>query len=135
MIRLTLILGLCWFSFSLFLALLPSPCYTDGAGLLCGVLKTLLSRGPECPKVLAATHFHEIFRDDLLDPDHTPITFLHMEIMFSSDDGEVLPAEDGGDVKERIAKGREKILYLYRCDVFRFASNPFHSQILRDPAG
>ncbi|KAJ7644219.1 DNA mismatch repair protein MutS [Roridomyces roridus] len=48
---------------------------TDGAGLFCGVL--------------AATHFHDVFREDLLDPD-APITFVHMQVMFSSSSGNVL---------------------------------------------
>ncbi|CAG8786426.1 15533_t:CDS:10, partial [Racocetra persica] len=32
---------------------------TDGAGLFCGVMEHLLKRGRDCPKVVAATHFHE----------------------------------------------------------------------------
>ncbi|KAJ3340321.1 MutS protein msh5 [Gonapodya sp. JEL0774] len=39
---------------------------TDGVGLFCGVVQSLLDRGPECPKVLLATHFHEIFSNSLL---------------------------------------------------------------------
>ncbi|KAG7088348.1 hypothetical protein E1B28_012352 [Marasmius oreades] len=56
----------------------------NGAGLLCGVLKHLLDRGPSCPKVLVATHFHDIFREGLLDPCSMPITFLHMQVMFAT---------------------------------------------------
>jgi DNA mismatch repair protein MSH5 len=93
--------------------------FIDGAGLLCGVLKTLISRGPECPKVLVATHFHELFRQDLLDPDRTPITFLHMEIMFASDDGEVFAVEIDDQMNERVAGVGEKIVYLYRYDILR----------------
>ncbi|KAJ6559109.1 DNA mismatch repair protein MutS [Mycena vulgaris] len=66
--------------------------FLDGAGLFCGVLKHLLNRGPNCPKVLAATHFHDVFREDLLDPDAVPITFLHMQVMFTSSSGHVLDA-------------------------------------------
>ncbi|KAJ7134704.1 DNA mismatch repair protein MutS [Mycena epipterygia] len=64
-----------------------------GAGLFCGVLKHLLNRGPNCPKVLAATHFHDVFREDLLDPDAVPITFLHMQVLFSSSNGHVLDTD------------------------------------------
>ncbi|KAL1744418.1 DNA mismatch repair protein MutS [Schizophyllum fasciatum] len=59
---------------------------SDGAGLFCGVLKHLLDRGPDCPKVMAATHFHDVFREDLLDPDSTPIAFMHMQVMFATED-------------------------------------------------
>ncbi|KAL1699469.1 DNA mismatch repair protein MutS [Schizophyllum commune] len=59
---------------------------TDGAGLFCGVLKHLLDRGPDCPKVMAATHFHDVFREDLLDPESVPIAFLHMQVMFEKED-------------------------------------------------
>jgi DNA mismatch repair protein MSH5 len=31
---------------------------SDGAGLACAVFDHLLSLGPKCPKVVAATHFH-----------------------------------------------------------------------------
>ncbi|KAJ6508696.1 muts domain V-domain-containing protein [Mycena sanguinolenta] len=83
-----------------------------GAGLFCGVLKHLINRGPNCPKVLAATHFHDVFREELLDPDTIPLTFLHMQVMFTSSSGQILDganAESTHDLK----KG-EKITYLYR---------------------
>ncbi|KAK7048433.1 muts 5 [Favolaschia claudopus] len=101
---------------------------TDGAGLFCGVLKHFLNRGPDCPKVLAATHFHDVFREDLLDPDAVPITFLHMQVMFTSSDGHVLdpawtqhlvkpvldPAGQDQDPYTRASNKPEKITYLYR---------------------
>ncbi|KAH7919581.1 hypothetical protein BV22DRAFT_1108014 [Leucogyrophana mollusca] len=109
---------------------------TDGAGLFCGVLKHLLNRGADCPKVLAATHFHEVFRKDLFDPRTLPVTFLHMQVMFTSDSGEVLgnsrsattatssrasnidhdrddPSTENEEAGHKIAPG-EKITYLYR---------------------
>ncbi|KAG5638725.1 hypothetical protein H0H81_010708 [Sphagnurus paluster] len=100
----------------------------DGAGLFCGVLKHLLARGAACPKVLAATHFHDVFRTDLLDPLRTPIAFRHMQIMFTSSDGLPLHTSDlsttnsdtlSSEVKtdvggvRRVGAG-EKITYLYR---------------------
>ncbi|KAI4527251.1 hypothetical protein K525DRAFT_285435 [Schizophyllum commune Loenen D] len=63
----------------------PVP-FDYGAGLFCGVLKHLLDRGPDCPKVMAATHFHDVFREDLLDPESVPIAFLHMQVMFEKED-------------------------------------------------
>jgi hypothetical protein len=56
---------------------------TDGAGILCGVLKHFLNRKDQCPKILVTTHFHEIFREDLLNPKLVPISFQHMQVMFT----------------------------------------------------
>lgn len=38
---------------------------------------------------MAATHFHDVFREDLLDPESVPIAFLHMQVMFTTEDGEI----------------------------------------------
>ncbi|KAH7915490.1 DNA mismatch repair protein MutS [Hygrophoropsis aurantiaca] len=104
-----------------------------GAGLFCGVLKHLLKRGAGCPKVLAATHFHEVFRKDLFDPKTLPVTFLHMQVMFTSGNGELLGHnrdttksrlsrtsavdDEGSDAEDefphKVTPG-EKITYLYR---------------------
>jgi DNA mismatch repair protein MSH5 len=51
----------------------------DGAGLLCGALQHLLRRGQDCPKVLVATHFHEIFENGFL-PVQPQLEFGHMEV-------------------------------------------------------
>ncbi|KAG2153131.1 DNA mismatch repair protein MutS [Suillus bovinus] len=104
----------------------PRCKHNYGAGLFCGVIKHLLNRGSQCPKVLAATHFHEVFQKDMLDPHKFPITFFHMQVLFTSSKGNNL---DPGDVSisedldltnhERseptfsVAPG-EKITYLYR---------------------
>ncbi|KAG7440868.1 uncharacterized protein BT62DRAFT_1080549 [Guyanagaster necrorhizus] len=96
---------------------------TDGAGLLCGVLKHLMDRGANCPKVLVATHFHDVFREELLDPDSTPITFLHMQVLFTSSTGTILGSRestpsaktewDRSSIDRQVNPG-EKITYLYR---------------------
>ena len=93
-------------------------CLTDGAGLFCGLLTHLLARGAACPKVLAATHFHEVFREDILNPTIHPITFVHMKVMLTSSTGKVLnpQASDGEDednASNRLRPG-EGITYLYR---------------------
>lgn len=97
----------------------------DGSGLFCGVIKHLLNRGSQCPKVLAATHFHEIFQKDMLDPHKFPITFLHMQVLFTSSKGNLNPddmsisGDSDSTNHERVeptsvvAPG-EKITYLYR---------------------
>ena len=51
----------------------------DGAGLSCGVFEHLLSLGNARPKVLGATHFHEIFEHGFLKP-RTELAFGHMEV-------------------------------------------------------
>ena len=101
--------------------------FPDGAGLLCGVLRSLLSRGAESPKVLVATHFHEIFHEDLLNP-NLPITFLHMQILLpdlpeidadgENADGrsgdEDFEDDDAVEIARRQLRYGETITYLYR---------------------
>ncbi|KAJ3802460.1 muts domain V-domain-containing protein [Lentinula aff. detonsa] len=104
---------------------------TDGAGLLCGVIKHLLSRKSNCPKVLVATHFHDVFREEILDPESVPISFLHMQVMFTARDGKLI--ETGSPSNSLSSRGlpvtpstarptsaatqeeqRDEITYLYR---------------------
>ncbi|KAH8104687.1 DNA mismatch repair protein MutS [Cristinia sonorae] len=101
----------------------------DGAGLFCGVLKHLVNRGTSCPRVLVATHFHDVFRDDILNPDDLPITFVHMQVLLTSSKGELMAAsesrpgavaydfqnslEDDDQSEVHIAPN-ERITYLYR---------------------
>jgi DNA mismatch repair protein MSH5 len=94
----------------------------DGAGLFCGVLKHFLDRGPDCPKVLAATHFHEVFTEKLLNPRNIPIMFCHMQVIFcASEAGELENGGGGGGAsltssqRNGIKTGSgDKITYLYR---------------------
>ncbi|KAL1306915.1 hypothetical protein AAFC00_005558 [Neodothiora populina] len=51
----------------------------DGAGLAAGVYRHLLNRGSESPKVLAATHFHEIFEGGFLRAGPS-LAFGHLEV-------------------------------------------------------
>ncbi|KAI0838978.1 muts domain V-domain-containing protein [Hypoxylon sp. FL0890] len=56
----------------------------DGAGLVTAVLDHFTSLGPERPKVLAATHFHEIFEGQFLV--ETPeLAFAHMNVRLHFD--------------------------------------------------
>ena len=60
----------------------------DGAGLACGVFEYLLNLGPEkSPKVVAATHFHEIFENGFL-KSRPALQFAHMEVQLSSNANE-----------------------------------------------
>ena len=86
------------------------------------MLKHLLGRGSSCPNVIATTHFHELFHNDLLSPYRLPINFVHMQIMLSSDkENEILDprepttsSEEDDDVSVRLRPG-DKIVYLYKC--------------------
>ncbi|KAF1953404.1 hypothetical protein CC80DRAFT_518265 [Byssothecium circinans] len=69
---------------------------SDGAGLACAVFKHLLSLGGDRSKVLAATHFHEIFENGLLKPS-PGLAFGHMEVR----------------VDEQAPRLEEQIAYLY----------------------
>jgi DNA mismatch repair protein MSH5 len=88
-----------------------------------------LNRGTECPKVLVATHFHDVFDEEILDPDSIPVSFYHMQVMFISKTGDIVDPNassehsPGASVafpstpaeRESIVNSRpEKITYLYR---------------------
>ncbi|KAI9058149.1 hypothetical protein FKP32DRAFT_1582301 [Trametes sanguinea] len=93
----------------------------DGAGLFCGVLRYFLASDDRCPKVVATTHFHEVFHDDLLNPYKLPITCLHMQVLLASNlheqvvptDGTALADEDEDENCAILARG-DKITYLYK---------------------
>ena len=51
----------------------------DGAGLACGIFEYFLALGPDRPKVLGATHFHEIFECGALQ-ERPELAFGHMEV-------------------------------------------------------
>ncbi|CAK45383.1 mutS protein msh5 [Aspergillus niger] len=61
----------------------------DGIGLACGVLENLLNR-EDAPKVIAATHFHEILANGYLKP-RPQLQLGHMEVRVHEEPGE---AED-----------------------------------------
>lgn len=52
----------------------------DGAALFAATCIELLKRGHDCPRTLAATHFHEVFHSDLL-PESLPYQPAHMEMI------------------------------------------------------
>ncbi|GAB7348558.1 hypothetical protein MBLNU459_g6949t1 [Dothideomycetes sp. NU459] len=56
----------------------------DGAGLAAGLFNHLLNRGAECPKVIGATHFHEIFESGFLLP-RPSLAFGHFEVRVDVD--------------------------------------------------
>ncbi|KAJ9389582.1 hypothetical protein DTO063F5_2075 [Paecilomyces variotii] len=70
--------------------------WSDGAGLVCGVLEYLLDLNDNRPKVLAATHFHELFENRLL-AERPELQFGHMEVQ----------------IDERSKRSGNHITYLY----------------------
>ncbi|GFF46840.1 DNA mismatch repair protein MSH5 [Aspergillus lentulus] len=56
---------------------------SDGIGLACGILEHLLSL-EDAPKVIAATHFHEIFENRFLQP-RPRLQLGHMEVRISAE--------------------------------------------------
>ncbi len=60
----------------------------DGAGLACGVFEHFLTLVNARPKVLGATHYHEIFESNLLSP-RPQLAFGHMDVCLDQDAEEV----------------------------------------------
>ncbi|USW47708.1 Putative DNA mismatch repair protein MutS, core [Septoria linicola] len=78
----------------------------DGAGLAAGVFEHLLQRGAHCPKVLGATHFHEIFESGFL-PSRPALGFSHMEV----------------EVHDEQSEAENRITYLYNLRSGRSSSS------------
>jgi DNA mismatch repair protein MSH5 len=51
----------------------------DGAGLMSALLDHFLTLGPQSPRMIAATHFHEIFEGRHLE-NHPQLMFAHMDV-------------------------------------------------------
>ncbi|KAG0641233.1 muts domain V-domain-containing protein [Tuber brumale] len=79
---------------------------SDGAGLACSVFENLLSRGKDRPKVISATHYHEIVENGML-IDHTHLQFAQMKILL---DHKAVEPED-------------QITYLYKLEMGRSTSS------------
>jgi DNA mismatch repair protein MSH5 len=89
----------------------------DGAGLFCGVITHLQTRAGGCPKVLAATHFHDVFGADVLRADAPLVGYVHMQVMLSTAQGAVVLADDRSSTAGDESEARRlagKITYLYR---------------------
>ncbi|KAI1373621.1 muts domain V-domain-containing protein [Hypoxylon crocopeplum] len=83
----------------------------DGAGLVTAVLDHFTSLGPEKPKVLAATHFHEIFESQFLV--ETPeLAFGHMDVRLDLD---APTMEDQVTYLFQLAQGRSISSFGSRC--------------------
>lgn len=80
-------------------------------------MKYLLELGLRCPRTLIATHFHEVFRDEeeLISPSALPISFVHMQVLLTSVDGDICIEgdEEQGRAGIMLQQG-ESITYLYK---------------------
>ena len=86
----------------------------DGAGLMAGVLQHIVELGTETPKVLAATHFHEIFGLGLFDEATEPgLRHAHMQVRV--DRNHALTEVKGKNKQKRgFAQPAEEVTYLYQ---------------------
>ena len=73
----------------------------DGAGLACGVFEHFLELGDDRPKVLGATHFHEIFENGFLPP-RPSLQYGRMEVRIDGDAAEM----------------ENQVTYLYKCGTY-----------------
>jgi DNA mismatch repair protein MSH5 len=73
--------------------------------------------------VLVATHFHDVFREGILDPKDMPINFCHMQVMFTTSSGAIVGVDDsseppvldsGCDITNLKATAQDNITHLYR---------------------
>ncbi|XXG99069.1 hypothetical protein Hte_005403 [Hypoxylon texense] len=83
----------------------------DGAGLVTAVLDHFTSLGPERPKVLAATHFHEIFESQFL-VESPELAFGHMDVRIDFD---APTTEDQVTYLFQLAPGRSISSFGSRC--------------------
>ncbi|KAI5287670.1 MutS protein msh5, partial [Ascosphaera aggregata] len=90
---------------------------SDGAGLACGLFEYLLGLGNERPRVLGATHFHEIFETGFL-VQRPHLAFGHMEIQIN-------PASH--DLEDQITYLYNKVSFGMNCA----AMNGIDGEILR----
>lgn len=83
----------------------------DGAGLVAALLDHFLSLGSETPKVLAATHFHEIFEHNFL-RESPRLVFAHMDVRV---DLEAKNSEDQVTYLFCVVPGRSSSSFGSRC--------------------
>ncbi|KAI1304784.1 putative MSH5 protein [Xylaria venustula] len=83
----------------------------DGAGLMTAAINHFASLGPERPKLLVATHFHEIFENDFL-RESAELAFANMKIHV---DLNALTSEDQVTYLYQFAPGRSISSFGSRC--------------------
>lgn len=83
----------------------------DGAGLVTALLNHFVNLGNDAPKVLAATHFHEIFEQDLLHG-APRLALAHMDVRV---DLEANHSDDQVTYLFRLTPGRSASSFGSRC--------------------
>ncbi|GAA6016434.1 hypothetical protein JCM11491_002410 [Sporobolomyces phaffii] len=88
---------------------------SDGAGLFCGVVQTLLQLGRTTPRVAVSTHFQSVFANGLLSP-QLPCHLAHMEVLIHDSASSYTSSRVAGTSStSSIAKPCiETLTYLYR---------------------
>lgn len=85
---------------------------TDGAGLMTAFLDHFLNLDDDRPKVVVATHFHEIFENGFLTDKDKDLAFAHMEVRIDMD---AVDADDQMTFLFRLMPGRSTSSYGCRC--------------------
>lgn len=90
----------------------------DGAGLAAGVFRYLLSLGAKAPKVVACTHFHEIFEQGLMSESSIGLGLRQMEVQVTEKHRS--PNESGTHNSEvvylyNVRPGRSTLSYGTQC--------------------
>lgn len=88
----------------------------DGAGLAAGVFRHLLSLGPDGPRTVAATHFHEIFDLGLFDG-FGNIALAHMEVRVTEQHDRDSDGRHNSEVRYlyNLRAGRSDLSYGAQC--------------------
>jgi DNA mismatch repair protein MSH5 len=100
----------------------------DGAGLAAGVLQHFIDLGPECPKVLAATHFHEIFELGLFE-DEPNLAHAHMQVYVSDRPTRPANTDTSSELEDvvylyQLQQGRSMLSYGAQCAAMHGVPRP-----------
>ncbi|KAG1096434.1 hypothetical protein G6F42_018369 [Rhizopus arrhizus] len=84
---------------------------SDGSALFCSVLGYFLSKGDQCPKVIASTHFHDLICKNILSA-QDGITLSQTEIM--SQNIQNTENSNEGSHSELVPNKEDEVVFLYR---------------------
>ncbi|KAL9558568.1 hypothetical protein PS6_001210 [Mucor atramentarius] len=84
---------------------------SDGSALFCSVLGYFLSKGDQCPKIIASTHFHDLICKNILSA-QDGITLSQTEIM--SQNIQNKDNSNEGPHSESVPNKEDEVVFLYR---------------------
>ncbi|GAN10577.1 DNA mismatch repair protein msh5 [Mucor ambiguus] len=84
---------------------------SDGSALFCSVLGYFLSKGDQCPKVIASTHFHDLICKNILSV-QDGITLSQTEIMSQAMENQ--DNSKDGSQSESVPGKENEVVFLYR---------------------